>query len=180
MKIGVPAETLPGEARVALTPEVAKKLIGKGFEVVVERGAGQRSHYHDDQYINAGALVGSRNEALWSDLVLKVRRPTTEDVGEMREGTVFVGHMESCDVAGDEVIGAMFGKGVRPIAMERIPRISRAQSMDALSSQSNIAGYRAVIEAAAHYGRFMPMMMTSAGSSKPARAIVLGAGVAGL
>jgi len=180
MKIGVPAETLPGEARVALTPEVAKKLLSKGFEVVVEKGAGEPSHYHDEQYVNAGALLVSRNEALSADLVLKVRRPSADDVEEMHDGAIFIGHLETCDDSGDEVLAALFAKGVRPIAMERIPRISRAQSMDALSSQSNIAGYRAVIEAAAHYGRFVPLMMTSAGSAKPARVVVLGAGGAGL
>lgn len=180
MKIGVPAETLAGETRVALTPDVAKKLIAKGFEVIVEKGAGDKAHFHDPLYANAGAVLATRNEALSADIVLKVRRPEAADVADMREGCVFVSHLESCADQDDPEIGAMLTKGIRVLAMERIPRISRAQAMDALSSQSNIAGYRAVIEAAAQYGRFMPVMMTSAGSAKPARVVVLGAGVAGL
>ena len=180
MKIGVPAETLAGETRVALTPDVAKKLLAKGLEVIVEKGAGDKAHFHDPQYANAGVVLATRNEALSADIVLKVRRPEAADVADMREGSVYISHLESCADQDDPEIGAMLAKGIRVLAMERIPRISRAQAMDALSSQSNIAGYRAVIEAAAQYGRFMPVMMTSAGSAKPARVVVLGAGVAGL
>ena len=180
MKIGVPAETRDGETRVALTPEVVKKLVAKGFEVILEKGAGDQAHFHDPQYINAGAYVASRNEALSADILLKVRRPTAEDVAAMTDGAVFIGHLESCADQEDAELAAMHAKGIRVLAMERIPRISRAQAMDALSSQSNIAGYRAVIEAASHYGRFLPVMMTAAGSAKPARVVVLGAGVAGL
>jgi NAD(P) transhydrogenase subunit alpha len=178
MKIGVPKETQPGEDRVASTPEVVKKLVGKGFAVTVERGAGQGAHYPDEDYAAAGADMADRAAAYDADIVLRVRRPDADDVEAMRPGGILIGHLESCGE--DEIIGAMVAKGVRVLAVERIPRISRAQSMDALSSQSNIAGYRAVIEAAAHYGRFFPMMMTSAGSAKPARVVVLGAGVAGL
>ncbi|MEA3275098.1 MAG: Re/Si-specific NAD(P)(+) transhydrogenase subunit alpha [Pseudomonadota bacterium] len=178
MKIGVPKETLAGEARVASTPDVVKKLVGKGFHVTLEHGAGQRAHYTDDDYVEAGAVLGDRAAAYGADILLKVRRPDSEDVGAMKSGGIYIGLMESCGE--DEILGAMAAKDVRVLAMERMPRISRAQSMDVLSSQSNIAGYRSVIEAAALYGRFFPMMMTSAGSAKPARVLVLGVGVAGL
>jgi len=178
MKIGVARETAAGEARVATTPEVAKKLVGKGLTVILEAGAGEAAHYPDADYAAAGVTLGERAAAFDVDILLKVRRPSLDEVAAMRPGGIYIGLVESCGE--DEVIGAMLAKDVGVMAMERIPRISRAQSMDALSSQSNIAGYRAVIEAAAHYGRFFPMMMTSAGSAKPARLVVLGAGVAGL
>jgi NAD(P) transhydrogenase subunit alpha len=113
------------------------------------------------------------------EVVVKVRKPSLDEIAQMAEGAVFIGFIETCE-EDDPVVQAMQGRGITILAMERIPRISRAQSMDALSSQSNIAGYRAVIEAASHYGRFLPLMMTSAGSAKPARVIILGAGVAGL
>jgi NAD(P) transhydrogenase subunit alpha len=178
MKIGVPKETAPGETRVASTPEVVKKLVGKGFELLVEAGAGEAASFDDADYVSAGAAVVGRSEALGADIVLRVRKPGVDDVAAMQPGAITMGFLETC--GDDEVLDALHSRGVRIIAMERVPRISRAQSMDALSSQSNIAGYRAVIEAAAHYGRFLPVMMTSAGSAKPARLVVLGAGVAGL
>lgn len=178
MKIGVPLEKRPGEARVASTPEVVKKLVVKGFEVLIERGAGTRAGYPDAEYEAAGARLTDRAEAYDTDLLLKVRRPESADVAAMRPGGIYIGLMESCGE--DEITAAMQAKGIRVLAMERMPRTSRAQSMDVLSSQANIAGYRAVVEAAARYGRFLPMMMTSAGSAKPARLVVLGAGVAGL
>jgi len=178
MKIGIPQETCAGETRVASTPEVVKKLVKTGFQVQIEAGAGAASHYPDDQYREAGAEIVDRATAFGADILLKVRRPDLDEVVAMRTGGIFIGYVETCGE--DEIIGAMVRKDIRVMAVERIPRISRAQSMDALSSQSNIAGYRAVLEAAAHYGRFMPMMMTSAGSAKPARLVVLGAGVAGL
>ncbi len=178
MRIGIPKETRPGESRVASTPEVVKKLAAKGLELAVESGAGTAAGYPDADYEAAGARLTDRAGAYDSDLLLKVRRPDMDDVVAMRPGGVFVGLMESCGE--DAVVAAMVSKDIKVLAMERIPRISRAQSMDALSSQSNIAGYRAVIEGAARFGRFFPMMMTSAGSAKPARVLVLGAGVAGL
>jgi NAD(P) transhydrogenase subunit alpha len=178
MKIGVPLETRPGEARVASTPEVIKKLRSKGLEVLVERGAGVRAGYPDADYEAAGAQLTDRAGAYEVDLLLKVRRPEAADVAVMQTGGLYLGLLESCGE--DEIVAAMQARGIRVLAMERMPRTSRAQSMDALSSQANIAGYRAVIEATAHYGRFFPMMMTSAGSAKPARVVVLGAGVAGL
>lgn len=178
MQIGVAKETRQGEARVAMTPDTAHRLTGKGFRVLIEQGAGDRAHYSDDAYRQAGAEVGDRAAAYDSDIFVKIRRPDESDVAAMRPGGLFIGQMESCGE--DEILAAMLAKEIRVLVMERMPRISRAQSMDVLSSQSNIAGYRAVIEAAAHYGRFMPMLMTSAGSVKPARLVVLGAGVAGL
>jgi NAD(P) transhydrogenase subunit alpha len=178
MKIGVSRETRVGEARVAATPEVVKRLVGKGLRVTVEGGAGETASYPDADYVAAGAEIGDRAAAYVADILLKVRRPDAEDVAAMRSGGIYLGLIESCGE--DATLSAMIEKGMRVLGMERIPRISRAQSMDALSSQSNIAGYRAVVEAAARYGRFFPMMMTSAGSAKPARVVVLGAGVAGL
>jgi NAD(P) transhydrogenase subunit alpha len=178
MNIGVPKETVSGETRVASTPDIVKKLVSKGFKVLVEKGAGAAAHFPDAEYEAAGAGITDTATALGADIVLKVRKPSMDEVGMMVDGAVTVGFIESCEE--DEVLKAMFARNIRPLALERVPRISRAQSMDALSSQSNIAGYRAVIEAAAHYGRFMPLMMTSAGSAKPARVVILGVGVAGL
>ncbi len=178
MKIGIPLEARPGETRVASTPEVVKKLIGKGFEILVESGAGVRAGYPDAQYGQAGAQLTNRAGVYDVDLLLKVRRPDAGEVDAMRPGGLLIGLLESCGE--DPLLSAMLAKGIRVLGMERMPRTSRAQSMDALSSQSNLAGYRATLEAAARYGRFFPMMMTSAGSAKPARVVVLGAGVAGL
>lgn len=178
MNIGIPAETRSGETRVASTPEVVKKLVGKRFDVLVESGAGARAGYPDAEYESAGARLTDRAGAYDVDLLLKVRRPDEDDVAAMRSGGLYIGLLESCGE--DAIISAMLEKGVRVLGLERMPRTSRAQSMDVLSSQSNLAGYRATIEAAARYGRFFPMMMTSAGSAKPARVVVLGAGVAGL
>ena len=178
MKIGVIRETFAGEKRVAATPEVAAKLVNKGFDLIVEQGAGEPSHFHDPQYVEAGAQLVDRGEALAADLVLSVRKPTAEIFQGLREKAILISHLEDCE--DDGTINRLLDKHIVTFGMERIPRISRAQSMDALSSQSNIAGYRAVIEAAVQYGRFLPLMMTSAGSAKPARLVVLGAGVAGL
>jgi NAD(P) transhydrogenase subunit alpha len=178
MRIGIPKETRPGEARVASTPEVVKRLVGKGFDLVVESGAGTSAGYPDPAYADAGARLADRAGAYDADLVLRVRRPDEDDVAALRPGGLLIGLLESCGE--DPLVASLLAKGVRVLAMERMPRTSRAQSMDVLSSQANIAGYRAVIEAAARYGRFFPMMMTSAGSAKPARVVVLGAGVAGL
>ncbi len=178
MKIGVPKETRQGEARVASTPDVVKKLVAKGFSVLLERGAGAGAHFTDAEYAEVGATLVDRDAALGADIVLKVRKPDLDEVAMMSDGAVLVGFIETCEE--DDILRALFDKNIRPLALERVPRISRAQSMDALSSQSNIAGYRAVIEAANRFGRFMPLMMTSAGSAKPARVVVLGVGVAGL
>ena len=178
MKLGIPKERSDGDTRVATTPEIARKLITGGLTVLVEKGAGEAAHYTDVAYEEAGAQLTDAAGALACDIVAKVRKPLADEIAAMREGAVFIGHAETCGE--DPIVTALRARNVRAIAMERIPRISRAQSMDALSSQSNIAGYRAVIEAASHFGRFLPLMMTSAGSAKPARVVVLGVGVAGL
>ncbi len=178
MKLGIPKERVDGETRVATTPEIAKKLVAGGLEVLLEHGAGELAQYTDAAYAEAGVQLTDAAGAFACDIVAKVRKPLADEVGALREGAVLVGHAETCE--DDEITAALRARNIKLIAMERIPRISRAQSMDALSSQSNIAGYRAVIEAAGHFGRFLPLMMTSAGSAKPARVIVLGAGVAGL
>ncbi|MBB1125379.1 Re/Si-specific NAD(P)(+) transhydrogenase subunit alpha [Thiospirillum jenense] len=178
MKIGIPAETLPGEQRVATTPEVVKKLVAKGFTILIESGAGTAACYPDAEFAAAGAQLVDRSAVFDADLVLKVRRPTADEAAAVRTGTVYISLLESCGA--DALVAEMTHRGVQVLGMERMPRISRAQAMDALSSQSNIAGYRAVIEAAAHNKRFFPAMMTAAGAAKPARVVVLGAGVAGL
>ncbi|MCU7904307.1 MAG: Re/Si-specific NAD(P)(+) transhydrogenase subunit alpha [Candidatus Thiodiazotropha sp. (ex Epidulcina cf. delphinae)] len=178
MKIGLLKESAVGENRVALSPDIVKKLCGKGFEINVSTGAGDNARFSDDQYREAGAAIVSPSEALAADILVRVRKPSQREAAELPSGSMLIAHIESCGL--DDVLKTLLDKEVVYLAMERVPRISRAQAMDALSSQSNIAGYRAVIEAAVHYGRFLPLMMTSAGSAKPARLVVLGAGVAGL
>ena len=143
MKIGVIRETFDGEKRVASTPDVVAKLVKKGFEVAVEKGAGEPSHFHDPQYAEAGAQLVDRSEALAADMVLSVRKPTAEIVQGLREKAILISHLEDCE--DDGTINKLLEKHIVTIGMERIPRISRAQSMDALSSQSNIAGYRGVV-----------------------------------
>jgi NAD(P) transhydrogenase subunit alpha len=171
-------ESLSGENRVALTPDIIKKLSAKGFEFNIVAGAGEKAHFSDEQYREVGASVLDEAQAMQADILVKVRKPTADEVSRLPADAILIAHVESCET--DKVLQGLLDKGITYLAMERIPRISRAQSMDALSSQSNIAGYRSVIEAASRYGRFMPLMMTSAGSAKPAKLIVLGAGVAGL
>ena len=178
MNIGVPQETVAGERRVASTPDIVKKLSAIGFTLFVERSAGLDAHYTDEAYKSAGAELVDTATALAAEIVLKVRKPSQDEIAQMTDGAVLISLIEITE--DDGTFKALLDKNIRAIALERIPRISRAQSMDALSSQSNISGYRAVIEAASLYGRFLPMMMTSAGSAKPARLVVLGVGVAGL
>lgn len=178
MKLGVPKESVAGECRVSIVPDVARQLISRGFRVLVETEAGEAAGFHDYSYRDAGAEMVSRADALTADVVAKVRKPSMAEVRAMRDGALYVGLTETCE--DDGTLAAMNAKDVRILSLEGIPRISRAQPMDALSSQANIMGYRAVVEAAARFGRFVPMMMTAAGSAKPARVVVLGAGVAGL
>ncbi len=178
MKLGVPKEIAPGETRVAATPETVGKLRAMGLDVVVENDAGIHCHYTDDAYRQAGADIVDRAQALAADIILKIHKPLPNEIRHMKRGAVLIALLDThCD---DGTLGFLAEQGVDSFALERMPRLSRAQSMDVLSSQSNIAGYRAVLEAAWLYGRFFPMMMTSAGSAKPARVVVLGAGVAGL
>lgn len=178
MQIGVPKESIFCETRVALVPALVKKLITQGYRITVEANAGVAAGFADAAYQEAGASIGTHEAAMAADLVLKVRKPCEDDALLMKPGSSLISFIETCE--DDEVVHGLQAKDIHIFAMERMPRTSRAQSMDALSSQANIAGYRTVIEAAAHYGRFMPLMMTSAGSAKPARLVVLGVGVAGL
>ena len=177
MNIGVPTETVPGESRVAVTPEIVRKLRSQGHTVRVESGAGLAASQLDAAYAAAGAELTNQAGALGCDLVLKVRGPQAEELGLMRPGSVLIGMLNPFDRAGLE---ALAKAGLTSFALEAVPRTSRAQSMDVLSSQANIAGYKAVILAAATYQRFMPMLMTAAGTVKAARVVVLGVGVAGL
>jgi NAD(P) transhydrogenase subunit alpha len=177
MRIGIPAEIYPGETRVAATPETVKKLTSAGrHQVQVQFGAGTGSDVPDAAFVAAGATLGTAADVYGaSDVILKVRRPDAAELPLLRHGSILIGLL-----APHEDLATLAQSGVTAFAMERLPRISRAQSMDVLSSQANIAGYRAVLIAAYQYGRFMPMLMTAAGTVKAARVLVLGAGVAGL
>ncbi|MDX6692249.1 MAG: H+-translocating transhydrogenase subunit alpha [Solirubrobacteraceae bacterium] len=176
MKVGVPRETADGERRVALVPEVIRKLTAKDFEVAVESGAGEAAMLSDEVYEEAGATI---SDDVWNaDVVAKVAPPSAEEIGKLGKDGVLVGFLGP--LSNPETTQALASAGVTSFAMEAIPRISRAQSMDALSSQSNVAGYKSVLVATEHLGRFLPMMMTAAGTVPPARVLVLGAGVAGL
>jgi NAD(P) transhydrogenase subunit alpha len=175
MKVGVPRETAPGERRVALVPEVVGRLSSTGFEVIVEPGAGSEASFTNDQFTEAGATLGDP----WSaELVAKVRRPTDEEAEKLREGQVLVGFLQP--LTDPEGVERLAGRGVNAFAMESIPRITRAQPMDALSSQATVSGYKAVVLAADRLPRFLPMLMTAAGTVAPAKVLVIGAGVAGL
>ena len=178
MRIGIPAETRPGETRVAATPETVKKLAAKS-EVRVQAGAGAGASIRDADFEAAGAsLVGSAAEAYDADIVLKVRAPSDGEIALLKEKSVLIGLLDPYNAAAFEAIAR---RGVTGFAMELLPRtISRGQAMDVLSSQANIAGYKAVVLAAQELGRFFPMLMTAAGTVKAARVLVLGAGVAGL
>jgi NAD(P) transhydrogenase subunit alpha len=179
MLIGVPTETVPGERRVALVPEVVRKLTARGVEVIVQAGAGAGAIIPDSLYEEAGATVSEDAAAVWgAPLVVKVSPPTDSEAARLAPGAVIVAFLNPLGSA--QSTRALAAAGVTAFAMEAIPRISRAQSMDALSSQSNVAGYRAALLAAEHIGRFFPMLMTAAGTIPPAKVLVLGAGVAGL
>jgi NAD(P) transhydrogenase subunit alpha len=181
MQIGVPKETAEGERRVALVPEVVGKLSGgeNGVEVVVERGAGAGALIPDTQYEGAGASMVEDPAGVYeAEVVVKVAPPTADEIGRLRSDSVLIGFL--APLTAGETIRAIAQTGATSFAMEAIPRISRAQSMDALSSQANIAGYRAALMGAMELGRYYPMLMTAAGTIRPATVLVLGAGVAGL
>jgi H+-translocating NAD(P) transhydrogenase subunit alpha len=178
LKIGVPKETVDGERRVALIPDVARSLKGGELDVAVEAGAGAEAGYPDEQYSEAEASVGSAEDAWGADIVTKVAVPTAEEISKLRSGQVYIGHL--APLTSGETTKALASAGVTSFAMEAIPRITRAQAMDALSSQANVAGYAAALLAAREAGRFFPMMTTAAGTVAPAKVLVLGAGVAGL
>jgi NAD(P) transhydrogenase subunit alpha len=175
MKIGVPKETAPGETRVALVPEVVAKLSGSGITAVVEPGAGDAASFTDHAFRDANAELGDP----WSaELVAKVRKPREDELGRLRDGQVLIGFLEPLtDEAG---IAKLRERGVTAFAMESIPRITRAQPMDALSSQATVSGYKAAVLAAYRLPKFLPMLMTAAGTVAPAKVLVIGAGVAGL
>jgi H+-translocating NAD(P) transhydrogenase subunit alpha len=177
MLIGVPRETAAGETRVAATPETVKKLVAQGHRLLVETSAGLRASATDEAYAAAGAEIVSTAPALGADLVLKVRAPAVEEVAAFRRGATLVGMLNPFDRDG---LQRLADAGLTAFALEAAPRTSRAQSMDVLSSQANIAGYKAVMLAAFHYQRLFPMLMTAAGTIKAARVVVLGVGVAGL
>ena len=177
MKVAVAEEVDAGEPRVAATPETIKKMIGLGAEVAVEPGAGIKSGVLDADYAAAGATVAA-DAVSGADIVLKVRRPQAAELTRYKRGAIVIGIMDP--YGHDEALRAMADAGVTAFAMELLPRITRAQVMDVLSSQANLAGYRAVIDAAAEYGRALPMMMTAAGTVPATKVFVMGAGVAGL
>jgi NAD(P) transhydrogenase subunit alpha len=180
LKLAVPRETSSGETRVAATPESVKKLKGLGLDVIVETGAGEAVHVTDADYAAAGATIApdARTALADADIVLKVRGPKGGETALLKKGAVVAALL--APYAEKDAIVALAGQGVAAFAMEFLPRISRAQAMDVLSSQANLAGYKAVIDAAAQFGRAMPMMMTAAGTIAPARVLVMGVGVAGL
>src|SRR5579872_6919865 len=178
MMIGIPKERRVGERRVAASPDTAKRLVGQGHAVVVERGAGAGAAYTDDAYAAAGAQLGDAAAALGAEIVLKVQRPTADEVKAMKRGAALVAML--APLQHKDEVQAYAQAGVTAFAMELVPRITRAQAMDVLSSQANLAGYKAVLDAADYFGRAMPMMMTAAGTIPPARVLVMGAGVAGL
>lgn len=180
MEIGIPAETRAGETRVAATPETVKKFTAKGLhQVFVQAGAGAGASILDEAYQEAGATILSDVSRLYSQsrIILKVRGPQPGELAQIRKDAILIGLLSPHDA---DRISALVNHGLTAFAMERLPRISRAQNMDVLSSQANIGGYKAVITAANIYQKFFPMLMTAAGTVKAARVLVLGAGVAGL
>jgi len=175
MRVGAARETAPDERRVALVPETVGKLAAAGFDVVVEPAAGEAASFPDDAYTEAGATLGSPWDA---DAVVKVRKPDEAEAARLRDGQLLIGFLDPLgDRAGIERLAEL---GVVAFAMESIPRITRAQAMDALSSQATVGGYKAALLAAGHLPRFFPMLMTAAGTVPPAKVLVIGAGVAGL
>ncbi|MGH2455957.1 MAG: Re/Si-specific NAD(P)(+) transhydrogenase subunit alpha [Candidatus Limnocylindria bacterium] len=180
MKIAVPRESAPGETRVALNPQSAGQLVGDGVEVLVQAGAGEGSFISDEAYRDAGATIVPDAPALYGDaeMVLRVGRPTDEEIGMLKPGTVVIGTLGT--LANPQYAEKLAAAGVTAISMDAVPRITRAQSMDTLSSQATVGGYKAVLIAAERLPKFMPLLTTAAGTVRPARVLVFGAGVAGL
>ncbi|HEX5001871.1 MAG TPA: Re/Si-specific NAD(P)(+) transhydrogenase subunit alpha [Bacteroidia bacterium] len=180
MKLGVPKETKEFENRVALSPEVVKAFVASGFVVLVEAGAGVRSNFSDAAYQEAGAVVEPSKDTIYqsSDVILKVNAPLTEEIGQMKKGAVLISFMWA--QTHPELIENCVKAGISAFSVDAIPRISRAQKMDALSSQSNLAGYKTVLLGANALGKIFPLMMTAAGTIKPCKVVIMGAGVAGL
>jgi NAD(P) transhydrogenase subunit alpha len=180
MKLAVLKESRAGETRVAATPETVKKLKGLGLDIAVQSGAGEKAQFFDNDYAAAGAVVSPDKATLLrdADIVLKVRGPEADEIAAMKKGAVYASLL--APYSEKDAIAKLASQGVSAFAMEFIPRISRAQAMDVLSSQANLAGYKAVIDACAQFGRAFPMMMTAAGTIAPARVFIMGVGVAGL
>lgn len=180
MQIGVPKETWPGEVRAAMVPANASKLIKQGFSVAVQSGVGLASGYTDADYAEAGASVSDDRSALLagSDIVMSVRKPDTQDVSALKSGALYISFLDPFNEK--PLVESIAAQGATAISMEMVPRSTRAQKMDALSSQANLAGYVTVIQASFHLPKIMPMMMTPSGTIPPARVFVIGAGVAGL
>ncbi len=178
MKIGVVKESKDFERRVALSPDGVKLLIKKEYEVLVQSGAGEASYFSDADYESAGAQLVSKDKALQADLILKVNPMTLEEIGNTREGAACISFLYA--YSHPELVEGLLSKKITAIAMDAVPRISRAQKMDALSSQANLAGYKSVILGANHLGKIFPLMMTASGTITPAKVLIFGAGVAGL
>ncbi|MCA0000775.1 MULTISPECIES: Re/Si-specific NAD(P)(+) transhydrogenase subunit alpha [unclassified Mesorhizobium] len=176
--IFIPAEGGSGEPRVAASPDTVKRIAALGFDLVVESGAGTLSRIADEDYAKAGATIGSASDAARADVILKVRRPTDAELKSYKSGAAVIAIMDP--YGNDAAVAALAKAGVTAFAMEFMPRITRAQSMDVLSSQANLAGYQAVIDGAAEYDRALPMMMTAAGTVPAAKVFIMGVGVAGL
>lgn len=177
MKIGIPTEIKGEERRVAATPETVKKMVSLGLQVVIQKGAGERANISDEAYQAAGAKLVLAQEVFDAAIILKVRTPEPFEIKAMNSGTVLIGMLDPYNQA---QLNMMANQGITAFALEALPRNTQAQSMDVLSSQANVAGYKAVLLASHYYQRFMPMLMTSAGTVKAARVLILGAGVAGL
>ena len=178
MHIGVPKETWPGELRVALVPQNAKKLIKLGFDITIEAGAGIAAGFPDALYADEGVKIGDAAAVSGADVIFRVRKPSTEEAAQIKSGAISISFLDPFNEK--ELVEGLASQGVTAISMEMIPRTTRAQKMDALSSQANLAGYVTVIQAAFHCPKIFPMMMTPAGTIPPGRVFVIGAGVAGL
>ncbi len=178
LHIGVPRENHPRETRVAATPTTVTQLVGLGYDVVVETGAGGASSFPDDAYAAAGARIGTADEAWQADVVLRVTAPSVEEIARLRDGATLIGMISPA--FNPDLVAALAARPITVLSMDAVPRISRAQSLDVLSSMANIAGYRAVVEAAHVFGRFFTGQVTAAGKVPPAKVLVAGAGVAGL
>lgn len=177
LTIGIPAEIKDHENRVAATPETVKKMVALGCQVIVQKGAGERANVTDSAYLTAGAILVSAKDVYQANIILKVRAPEPNEISAMPAGTALIGLLEPYN---QMQLQSIAQQGITAFALEALPRNSRAQSMDVLSSQANVAGYKAVLLASHFYQRFMPLLMTSAGTVKAARVLILGAGVAGL
>lgn len=176
--VGVPGESAEGERRVALVPDVVNRLSKKGIQVIVEKGAGTSAFYSDEAYTEQGATLGSRGDAFGADVVLKVQPPNPEEIDLFKSGSTYIGFLNPLDEP--QIAASLASRNVTALSMELVPRISRAQKMDALSAMSSVGGYKAVLIAAEALPKFFPLLTTAAGTVKPANVLVLGAGVAGL